>query len=709
MNGTKGFAGRLAVAGLAVLVAAGRAGALIDPDFTPNHIMRQSEAVLVLEFTGLDANSGIAVAAVKKALKADPNKPAPPRELKLDLLAMGDQLSAQGKAIMALIAGGEKQAVFFTPRGTFSNSRGDSLDPVEEGVVVAYLQFTNKWVVLNRNKTDRGLWDMQEIRARLNGTWAGSTDMFLRCLERIAVEADYPVPVTAGVEWDAGGITRFGKMGGKVFAALPVDTGGKGRADLFLAGDAGDRLFRWDGKGLADVTAKVGLATKSLVAAWGDFDGDARLDLASWDGKTLSVCLQKADGAFAAAKDAGAGLKEDCFSLSTLDAGTGAKAGLLVATKTWPVLLVPKDGGTFEARPLGTGDYPGKDLGTPGPCMVADLDNDGFVDVLQVLSDGALFFKGKAPGTFAAAVRTPLGAGSGKFGLCLGDFDGDGLQDLFIAGDARNRLYQNLGGGKFLDMLGFSGSVEYISKNGGILAWSGDFNNDSTQDLLMAYGTPMAPHLFFNRGFRCFGQARELDLADQRAALEPLDPGLVPEALASQQTACLGDFNGDGALDMILVLLGQADMPKAEGQAIAAGAAVYWDPANKVVTTKGSGTPLGKAEAAADANDTSVSIRVEGGNLIFFPRRVTAEGGAPGVTVSLPPGGPTPGPVSVSAWVGDRNLGAWILRAGDPAAVIGTHRGGVAVTLKVLLPDGKTMEKKVKVRDEPLKVILGKD
>jgi hypothetical protein len=106
-------------------------------------------------------------------------------------------------------------------------------------------------------------------------------------------------------------------------------------------------------------------------------------------------------------------------------------------------------------------------------------------------------------------------------------------------------LYQNLGGGKFGNVLSHSGSFGYISKPGGICCQTIDVNNDGRQDMFVAYSAGLAPQVFFNRGFRCFGLARKMDSQLQR---------LLPQAAEGQQAGCMADFTGHNAFDMFLVL-----------------------------------------------------------------------------------------------------------------------------------------------------------
>jgi len=162
-----------------------------------------------------------------------------------------------------------------------------------------------------------------------------------------------------------------------------------------------------------------------------------------------------------------------------------------------------------------------------------------------MFEQGSLLYKATAPGAFAAPAKASPAVGRGRYGACLGDFDGDGLPDILTTAEDGNRLWQNEGGGTFSDMLIVSGEIAYISKSGGNGTMAGDFNNDGLQDALVMYTAGMSPQLFFNRGYRSFGHARMVDLGEQKR---------LPQAAEGQQAGCLGELTGDGALDMALVL-----------------------------------------------------------------------------------------------------------------------------------------------------------
>jgi len=125
-----------------------------------------------------------------------------------------------------------------------------------------------------------------------------------------------------------------------------------------------------------------------------------------------------------------------------------------------------------------------------------------------------------------------------------GDFDADGRIDLIVAGEDGPLLLWNLGGGMFQEVVSESGELAYRFYpyiTGGALC---DINNDGLQDLLLQYPA-MRPQVFFNRGFRCFGYAEQLEPADEAPYADAFFEG--------QQGVAVGDLNGDGAQDMALV------------------------------------------------------------------------------------------------------------------------------------------------------------
>jgi len=619
------------------VIFAATALGLINPSFTLKDLAEQSDIALLLEFKSV-GEKGKVVAEVKEVLKGKFDE----KQLTIDMLAMPEAFHAQGREAMGVIKQGQKQAMLFI--GLFQTEDVGEAGGGGDEEAMGFLHLSGQWsgqtqwYVLERIEDNE--WDMAKKNDWLLGTFAGSTDQALRAVRYFLADEGSDIPVTCGVEWDKE--IKVGKLPGKFRDARALRLAGtdtKGKADLFLAGDSGDRIFRFNGKALEDVTAKHKLSAKSKASAWADFNGDGRLDLASWDGKALTICSQKADGTFEAkACKTGDALKDGCLSLTTLGVGPKGRPALLAGTKASPVLLVVKADGSAEGKPLVAKDFPGKDLGEADRCIAADFDNDGLVDVLQLFADGSLLYRGKASGEFAAPARTRIFGGQGRRAVCLGDYDADGLLDVFVSSEERNRLWHNFGGGNFVNMLNVSGEISYHSQGGGCSVGTGDFNNDGRQDIFMAFATQMAPQLYFNRGFRSFGEAYEVSLREDR----------LPQAGEGQQTGCLADFTGDGALDMFLVLTN--------------------------------------------------------GECWLFPRKVE-EDPALAVVAGLPIDGHA-GPVTVTAWRDKRPLGAFAVRPGDVGAFYGMMEPG-PVTIKWRLPGGKLQEKEVIAEDGPVRVLLG--
>ncbi len=102
---------------------------------------------------------------------------------------------------------------------------------------------------------------------------------------------------------------------------------------------------------------------------------------------------------------------------------------------------------------------------TLGPgCAFLDYDNDGWMDIYLVNSGPCDFYQPKKPiqnalyrnnrdGTFTD-VTAKAGVGGGTFGMgvAVGDYDNDGLPDIFVTSYGRCILYHNNGDGTFADV-----------------------------------------------------------------------------------------------------------------------------------------------------------------------------------------------------------------------------------------------------------------
>ena len=119
----------------------------------------------------------------------------------------------------------------------------------------------------------------------------------------------------------------------------------------------------------------------------------------------------------------------------------------------------------------------------------------------------------------------------GSQGIALGDINGDGLDDIYLAqqGGLANRLYIHQKDGSVIENSAAAG-VDFLDNTRGVLLC--DFDNDGDQDLAVAVGANIL--IAYNDGTGIFAE---------RAALHMTDPADVYSMTA-------GDPDNDGDLDI---------------------------------------------------------------------------------------------------------------------------------------------------------------
>jgi Tfp pilus assembly protein PilF/peroxiredoxin len=125
---------------------------------------------------------------------------------------------------------------------------------------------------------------------------------------------------------------------------------------------------------------------------------------------------------------------------------------------------------------------------------------------------------------------------NGHHGVAVGDADGDGLEDIYVAQPAGlpNRLYRARGDGTFEDATERSGLGVLDDTASALFV---DVDNDGDEDLVLATGTQ--PLLFLNDGHGRFTPVPDAFRFDQ-----PLKGSLTSMAMA--------DYDKDGFLDLYL-------------------------------------------------------------------------------------------------------------------------------------------------------------
>jgi enediyne biosynthesis protein E4 len=159
---------------------------------------------------------------------------------------------------------------------------------------------------------------------------------------------------------------------------------------------------------------------------------------------------------------------------------------------------VAKESG-LKARTIFGGAHKNKYLLETTGCGVAfyDYDNDGWLDIflvngtrLEGFPPGQAptnrLFKNNRDGTFTdVTAKAGLAHSGWGQGVCIGDYDNDGYEDLFVAYFGKNALYHNNGDGTFTDVTEKAG----VAGNG--RRWNSgcafvDYDRDGKLDLFVA-------------------------------------------------------------------------------------------------------------------------------------------------------------------------------------------------------------------------------
>lgn len=482
----------------AALLAAPASHAMINPGFTPVHLVKQASVILWVDIKAGEAKDAY-TARIRETLKGK----AEEKTFRLEISQAGDDEAAT--AMREQLAVG-KPALFFV--GEFEDTKELGGGNTSRR---AFLLLDGVWSVFGGG--EQGLWKLNNINDRMLMTvWHGGTDMMRRAVDYIQTDDDPKVPVAEGFSFSKGPL-KLASLTGAIRAVRTVDLAGDGKLALFVACESGDRLFVGaKGRTFTDLTETRGLQSKSVAFAWGDFARKGRLDLISFDGKVVTLNAQQADGKFLAKPlDFGGAVSTACVALAALDVGIKERSGLLVSGDSWPVLVTLDEAGKATATPLAAPGVELAKLGKPGAGLVADFDGDGLADVLLPAEKGSVLFCATALGKFAPGVACAVNLGKSPSGACLGDFDGDGRLDVFCANRSGSYLWENAGGGTFVEAFEQTGELSYGTSSRGSDCMAGDFNNDGRQDIVIGYSAA-EPRIFFNRGFRSFGNAASINM-----------------------------------------------------------------------------------------------------------------------------------------------------------------------------------------------------
>jgi len=313
-------------------------------------------------------------------------------------------------------------------------------------------------------------------------------------------------------------------------AAVAADYDNDGDTDLFITNYGRDTLFRNEGDGsFADVTDAAGVGDQrwTVGATFFDFDRDGLLDL--YVGGYLLFDPEYRHY-FAA----------DGFP------------GPLSYRGQRDTLYRNRGDGTFEdvSRTAGIDNPDGRAMGL----AACDIDGDGNQDIF-VANDGMenYLWRNRGDGSFeniALATGTAFGQNgeaTSAMGPEFGDFDLDGMVDLFVPDMGYGCLYRNTGKGWFEEKSARLGIAAVL---GQYTSWSGNFldiDNDGWLDIFVVNGDahhlePEEDTLFINRQGTVFE-----DISAKT--------GMALETKFVGRGSASGDFDDDGDLDLLVLNL----------------------------------------------------------------------------------------------------------------------------------------------------------
>lgn len=204
---------------------------------------------------------------------------------------------------------------------------------------------------------------------------------------------------------------------------------------------------------------------------------------------------------------------------------TAFNGGIPAGTKTFGLIVTTPPACATVAfaspTPFATGD-------DPQSAAIGDFNGDGNQDLAlpNLFSDNVSILLGDGAGHFSADAN--FTAGNEPQALAVGDFNGDGKQDLAVANHGSDNVSVLLGDGAG----SFSNAVNYDTGLRPFGVAVGDFNGDGKQDLAVAdQGSGVAILLG--------------DAAGNFSAAINFDVGSGPESIA------IGDFNNDGKQDVV--------------------------------------------------------------------------------------------------------------------------------------------------------------
>jgi hypothetical protein len=316
--------------------------------------------------------------------------------------------------------------------------------------------------------------------------------------------------------------------------------------ELFVAGfGEGNLALKWQGSGFINIADEklADLGRRAIGVAAGDLDGDGREEIYVLNTDTFGGRKRFGDRLF----DWQDGTWQDLFSLpqnqdalnltagrsvAWVDRSSSGRYGCIVANYGGPMRLYELNGDNMLAD---VAPEAGINLITGGRGLVALPLVSDRMDIFAVNENGPNFlFRNQGDGTFVevAAIANLTDPYSHGRGIAFLDTDQDGRFDLVYGNwEGSHRLYVQQEPGKFRDIA--PTAMAMPSRIRTVIA--ADFDNDGYEEI------------FFNN----IGQPNRL-FGWRNGNWNMLDPGDALEPNGLGTGAAVGDFDGDGRLELII-------------------------------------------------------------------------------------------------------------------------------------------------------------
>lgn len=264
-------------------------------------------------------------------------------------------------------------------------------------------------------------------------------------------------------------------------------------------GSLGLHVYRSTGTsyGLAFTSGNMGQGSNALAWLTGDMDGDGRTDiLQPWNNNgRLGLIVYRSTGAgyttAFASSNMGAG--SPAVAWRTGDADGDGRTDLIQLWNNggWLGITVFRSTGTGYALWF---NNPNMGQGSPARAwLTGDMDGDGRTDIFQPWNNngtlGLIAYRATGTGYATAFTSNNMGQGSNALAWLVGDMDGDGRTDIFQPFDNSGTVgliaYRSTGTGF---ATAFTSGFIGISSDSS--AWgTGDFDGDGLADIFQSRST----------------------------------------------------------------------------------------------------------------------------------------------------------------------------------------------------------------------------